>query len=131
MTNSEDAKLGTIHVSPHAVATIASHALLTSYGVVGMASKNAFNELAATLTKDPHHGVSVRFQDGEIVLDLYVIIEHGTRISSVAASVINAVRFNIERMVGVRYVRSMSLCRGCASITVNSHCEERERHVWW
>lgn len=100
MSDSEP-KLGTIHVSPSAVATIASNALLTTYGVVGMASKNAFNELAATLTRDPHHGVSVRFVEGKIVIDLYVIIEHGTRISSVAGSVINAVRFNVERMVGV------------------------------
>lgn len=94
-------KLGTIHVSPSAVATIASHALLTSYGVVGMASKNALNEFAATLTRDPHHGVSVHFTNGKIIIDLYVIIEHGTRITSVAGSVINAVRFSVERMVGV------------------------------
>jgi uncharacterized alkaline shock family protein YloU len=101
MTSSDSARPGTIHVSPNAVATIASHALLTSYGVVGMASKNAINQFAATLTRDPHHGISVRFQSGKILIDVYVIIEHGTRISSVAASVINAVRFNVERMVGV------------------------------
>jgi uncharacterized alkaline shock family protein YloU len=100
MSDSEQ-RLGTVHVSPSAVATIASHALLTTYGVVGMASKNAFNELAATLTRDPHHGVSVRFVESKIVIDVFVIIEHGTRISSVAGSVINAVRFSVERMVGV------------------------------
>ncbi len=97
----EGEQLGAIFVSPAAIATIASHALLTSYGVVGMASKNAFNELAATLTRDPHHGISVQFVQGQIVIDLYVIIQHGTRISSVAASVINAVRFQVEKAVGV------------------------------
>src|SRR5436190_9792056 len=101
MTDPKDQKLGTIHVSPTAIATIASHALLTSYGIVGMASKNAINEFAAQITRDPHHGVNVRFEDGHIIIDLYVIIEHGTRISSVVASVINAVRFNIEKMVGL------------------------------
>jgi uncharacterized alkaline shock family protein YloU len=101
MTNQNHEKLGTIHVAPAAIATIASHALLTSYGVVGMASKNAINELAAQITRDPHHGVNVRFENGRIIIDLYVIIEHGTRISSVAASVINAVRFNVEKMVGL------------------------------
>ncbi len=100
-TQQDEQKLGTIHVSPNAVATIASHALMMSYGVVGMASKNAFNELAATLTRDPHHGISVTFAQGKIIIDVYVIIEYGTRISSVAASVINAVRFNIEKTVGV------------------------------
>lgn|SRR5574341_329140 len=94
-------KLGGIHVSPTAVATIASQALLTSYGVVGMASKNAINELAATITRDPHHGIDVRAEGGQIVIDVYVIIEHGTRISTVAESVIDAVRFNVEKALGI------------------------------
>ena len=98
---SGEKKFGTIYVSPNAVATIASHALMTSYGVVGMASKNAIGEFAATLTRDPHHGINVQFVQEQIVIDVYVIIEHGTRISSVAASVINAVRFSVERSVGM------------------------------
>jgi uncharacterized alkaline shock family protein YloU len=101
MSGQSDDKLGTVHVSPKAVATIASQALLTSYGVVGMASKNAINELASTITRDPHHGIDVRLEEGKIIIDVYVIIQHGTRISSVAASVINAVRFNVEKAVGI------------------------------
>ncbi len=101
MSKQPDNPLGTIHVSPTAVATIASQALLTCYGVVGMASKNALGELAATLTRDPHHGIDVRLEDGKIVIEIYVIIQHGTRISSVAASVINAVRFNVEQAISI------------------------------
>ena len=101
MDKRPDDKLGSVYVSPMAIATIASQSLLTSYGVVGMASKSAFNELAATLTRDPHHGIDVRLERGKIVIDVYVIIQHGTRISSVAASVINSVRFNVEKAVGL------------------------------
>ena len=97
----QEENLGTIHVSPTAVATIASQALLKSYGVVGMASKNVVNDLAAQITRDPNRGIDVRLEKGAIVIDVYVIIQHGTRISSVAASVINAVRFNVERALGV------------------------------
>ena len=43
MKKTPQMKLGSIHVSPIAIATIASNSLLTCYGVVGMASKNAFN----------------------------------------------------------------------------------------
>ncbi len=99
--HSDEKDFGTIYVSPTAIATIASHALMTSYGVVGMASKNAIGEFAATLTRDPHHGISVQFVQDQIIIDVYVIIEHGTRISSVAASVINAVRFSVEKSVGM------------------------------
>ncbi len=101
MSKQSDENLGTIYVSPTAIATIASQALLTSYGVVGMASKNAFNELAAVLTRDPHHGIDVHYKSGKLIIDVYVIIQHGTRITSVAASVINAVRFSIEKSVGI------------------------------
>jgi uncharacterized alkaline shock family protein YloU len=99
--SSSDVKLGSVHVSPKAIATIASQALLTCYGVVGMASKNAIDELAASITRDPHHGIEVRVDRGRIVIDAYLIIQHGTRISTVASSVINAVRFNVERSVGL------------------------------
>lgn len=101
MAKSPADNLGSIHVSPKAVATIASHALMTCYGVVGMASKNAFNELAATLTNDPHHGITVRQGQGNLAIDAYIIVQHGTRISTVAASVINAIRFNVEQTVGM------------------------------
>jgi uncharacterized alkaline shock family protein YloU len=74
---------------------------MTSYGVVGMASKTAIGEFAATLTRDPHHGINVQFVEEQIIIDVYVIIEHGTRISTVAASVINAVRFSVEKAVGM------------------------------
>jgi len=39
--------------------------------------------------------------DGErIQIDLYVIVEYGTRIASVAASLQNIVRFNVEKALG-------------------------------
>ncbi len=101
MKKSAEPAPGTIHVSPKAIATIASHALLTCYGVVGMAARGPINELAATLTRDPHHGINVRYERGKIYIDAYIIIQHGTRISTVATSVINAIRFNVESALGI------------------------------
>jgi uncharacterized alkaline shock family protein YloU len=97
----QESNRGSIHVSPTAIATVASQALLTCYGVVGMASKNAIDELAATLTRDPHHGIEVKYRDTRLVIDVYVIIQHGTRIQSVTDSVINAVRYSIESTVAI------------------------------
>nr|MBN1229780.1 Asp23/Gls24 family envelope stress response protein [Anaerolineae bacterium] len=101
MTDHIEEPLGSIHVSPTAIATIASQALLTSYGVVGMASKTAIGDWAATLTGDPHHGIEVQYKKGQLVIGVYVIIQHGTRISQVASSVINAVRFQVEKAIGL------------------------------
>ena len=45
--------IGSIHVSPRAVARIAHQAALESYGVVGLAPKNLMNNLTNVLVKDP------------------------------------------------------------------------------
>jgi uncharacterized alkaline shock family protein YloU len=37
----------------------------------------------------------------QIEIDLYIIIEYGTRISSVAASAANTVRYQVERALGM------------------------------
>ena len=57
----------------------------------------------AALARDAYaaEGVDVRFINNEAVIDLYVIIEYGTRIVSVAHSVQNLVKFNVEKALGL------------------------------
>jgi uncharacterized alkaline shock family protein YloU len=93
--------LGGIHISPNAVAAIAYHATLQSYGVVGLAPKNLAEGLAQTITHEPARGVSVRYDGENIDIDIYVIVEYGTRITSVADSVANTVRFHVEKALGM------------------------------
>jgi uncharacterized alkaline shock family protein YloU len=97
----ESTTLGGIHISPNAVAAIAYHATLQSYGVVGLAPKNFAEGVALTITHEPARGVSVRFDGENIDIDLYVIVEYGTRITSVADSVANTVRFHVEKALGL------------------------------
>jgi uncharacterized alkaline shock family protein YloU len=97
----ETTTLGTIHISPNALATIAYHATLTSYGVVNLAPKDLAEGIATTLTKEPAHGVAVHYNGEEIDIDVHIIIEYGTRITSVAASVANAVRYQVEKALGL------------------------------
>ena len=97
----ENTPIGSIHVSPKAIATIAYHAALQAYGVVGLTSKNLVDGLAQVLVKDPTYGVEVHYDGQNILIDLYVVIEYGTRIKSVANSVSNAVRFQVEKALGM------------------------------
>jgi uncharacterized alkaline shock family protein YloU len=97
----ETTTLGTIHISPNALATIAYYATLTSYGVVGLAPKNLAEGLAMTITHEPARGVSVNYNGEEIDIDVHVIIEYGTRITSVADSVANTVRYQVEKALGM------------------------------
>jgi len=93
--------LGRIIVSPKAIATIASQCALQSYGVVGMASKNIVDGIAQALVRDPRHGVQVSTSDDQITIDLYIIVEYQTRVSSVAESVANIVHYQVERSLGM------------------------------
>ncbi len=97
----ETTSLGGIHISPDAVAAIAYHATLQSYGVVGLAPKNLAEGLAQTITHEPARGVSVRYDGENIDIDIYIIVEYGTRITSVADSVANTVKFNVEKALGM------------------------------
>ena len=97
----ESNALGSIHVAPRAVATIAYQAALESYGVVGLAPKNLIHGLTNVVVKDPNLGIDVHYDGQEIDIDLYIVIEYGTRIKTVANSVANTVRFHVEKALGV------------------------------
>jgi uncharacterized alkaline shock family protein YloU len=94
-------KYGNIFVSHHAIATIACQSALESYGVVGLAAKNLVEGLAQVLVKDPTLGVEVHYDGRSIQIDLYIIIEYGTRITSVSSSVADSVAYQIEKSLGI------------------------------
>ena len=49
----------------------------------------------------PRTGSKVRYDDKEITIDIYIIIEYGTWIASVASSVGNTVRYHVEKALGL------------------------------
>lgn len=93
--------IGNIYISPRAIATIAYQSALETYGLVGLAPKNLAANLANVLVKDPTMGVDVEFKGEKVNVDLYIIVEYGTRITTVAASVASSVRYQIENTTGL------------------------------
>ena len=95
--------LGKIEVSPLAVASLASDAVLRCYGVVGMAPAGTLRDgLVEILQRDAtHRGVEVHVRDDRIIVDLYVVIEYGTRISEVAHNIMETVKFRLEQALGM------------------------------
>jgi uncharacterized alkaline shock family protein YloU len=92
---------GKIDISKAAVATIANRAVMQCYGVVGMANKNLVNGISHILSRDSRRGIDVSIEDEEIVVDVYVIVEYGTRIRVVAESIQNTVKFHVEKSIGI------------------------------
>jgi uncharacterized alkaline shock family protein YloU len=93
--------LGNIFISHRAIATIAHHAAVETYGVVGLAPKNIAEGIANVLVKEPLKGVDVDFRTDGITIDLFIVVEYGTRITTVASSVADSVRFQVEKTIGL------------------------------
>jgi uncharacterized alkaline shock family protein YloU len=100
---SEQQRLGSIEISPVAVASIASQAVLGCYGVVGMSSRTVRDGLAELLhpSESSRRGVQVGLGADRITIDLYVIVEYGVRVSEVAHNIMQSVKFNVEKTLGV------------------------------
>jgi uncharacterized alkaline shock family protein YloU len=65
---------------------------------VGISSRG----LAEVLHRDHRHqGVEVRLENDSIIIDVYVIIEYGVRIMTVARNVMEGVKFAVEKALGV------------------------------
>ena len=93
--------LGNIFISHRAIATIAHQAALASYGVVGLSAKSLAEGITSALVKEPMKGVEVALHPDGIAIDLYIVVEYGTRIAIVASSVADTVRYQVEKTIGL------------------------------
>jgi uncharacterized alkaline shock family protein YloU len=101
-----DPPQGKIEVSPKAISHIASRAAQASYGVVGLASRHARPGWVELLHREEEYkGVDVKFSGDQVIIDLFVVIEYGTRISEVARNIMSNTKFAVESALGVPVVR--------------------------
>lgn len=92
--------MGRVEITPTAIASIAGQAVLKSYGVVGLSSRSGRGLLSLS-PDNIRKGIEINIIDNEIIIDLYVIIEYGTRISTVAHNIMQNVKFSVEKAMGV------------------------------
>ena len=97
---------GKIEVSARAIATVAGRAVADSYGVVGIAARRPRFGGVEILTPEHYsRGVDVRFEKDHVRIDLYVVLEHGLRITTIAHNIMANVKFAVERTLGLRVVQ--------------------------
>lgn len=95
-------ELGTIDISEEVIATIAGAAAVECYGLVGMASRKIKDGFAELLRQENlARGVVVSVQDNELIIELYIIVGYGVKISEVATNVMERVRYTTENLTGL------------------------------
>ena len=95
--------MGSIDIAIDVIANIAGNAVVESYGVVGMASKHQVRDgFAELLGKENYaRGVIIENNEGNLDVDLYIIVGYGIKISEVAANVQSTVKYNLEKTLGL------------------------------
>ena len=94
--------LGKIEVLPNAVHSIAVQATCECYGVLGIASAHLRNGRAVILAPERRNqGVRVSILGDQLIIDVYVALEYGLRITAIAHSIMSNIKYSIEKMLGV------------------------------
>ncbi len=94
---------GTISVNREVIAKIASIAASECYGLVGMVSKNKQGVLELLSRQNDFKGIDVMIDENDsITIEMSVIIQYGTKISTVADNIIDTVKYYVENQTGFR-----------------------------
>ncbi|GGE41853.1 hypothetical protein GCM10011391_20760 [Pullulanibacillus camelliae] len=94
---------GPIDVTTDVIATIAGGAAVDCYGIIGMASQRQLKDGITELLKRDNFskGVIVRQIEDKIIIDMYIIVSYGTKISEIAHNVQTKVKYTLDQMLGV------------------------------
>ncbi len=95
-------ELGDITIKKDVIATIAAVSAMECYGLVGMTYKSAKSGLAKIL-KGEHlsKGVEVEATEQGIRINVFVIVQFGTKLSVVAENIIEKVKYSVEMQTGL------------------------------
>lgn len=95
-------ELGNIIIDDNVIANITGISAMESYGIVGMASKNAADGIFELLRfENLSKGIKVNTENDQINIELHVILEYGVKISTVCENIIERVRYNVEELTGL------------------------------
>lgn len=106
--------LGDVIISQDVIASLVSHAAMTCFGVVGMASRNPTDGIVSLLRKEGiEKGVKVVATEDQVKIDVHIIVTYGVNIPAITESITNEVSYVVENTTGFKvdnvsvYVDSM------------------------
>ncbi len=93
---------GKISISDLAIAKVASHTALESYGIVEMVSRRFTDSVFSLFNKEGGgRGIKITTSGNRIYVDVYVVIKYGVSIAAVAESLKEAIKYKVEGFTGM------------------------------
>ena len=98
-------EIGTIVIAPQVIFSLAQNAALSTYGVVGIASRYTG---ADNTHRDIHRGLEVQVLEPNensqgrkrVKVDIHIIVDYGVRIPAVTNSLQHQIAYSIEHSTG-------------------------------
>ncbi|PTI86647.1 Asp23/Gls24 family envelope stress response protein [Staphylococcus warneri] len=95
---------GKIDISNEVIASVVGGKTVECYGIVGMASRQQVRDGIAEILGHENYarGIKVREEDGNVDIDMYIIVSYGVKISEVAKNVQSTVKYTLESTLNVK-----------------------------
>ena len=87
-------------ITDDVIAVVAAQAALGTRSVAGMESNIAGDIAEVFGVKNPAKGVAVKMDEDRVILDLYVVVYYGSKISDIAWEIQENVKRDVENMTG-------------------------------
>jgi len=99
-------KNGNIFYTEDVLTNIIGLSTMECYGVVGMASRSATDGLWELLKRENlSKGVRINSKENLLSIELYIIVQYGTKISVIANNIIKRVKYTVENYTGLKVSR--------------------------
>lgn len=94
--------MGSVFYEESVISTIAGLCAIQNFGIVGMSAKSAQDGMNMLLGRENiRKGVRVTSTGSGVIIDLYVIVQYGVSLNTVAENLVESVRYVVESMTGL------------------------------
>jgi len=97
---------GRIEIADAAIISIVHETVLSCYGVVDIGPRSLGSTIVRKLgIATPSHGIGIENNQGNLTIELSIVVEYGTPIFTVARNVMQTVKFQVESTLGLSVER--------------------------
>lgn len=94
--------IGTVKISEKAIANLAGLSINECYGIVDVTSQNIKSNLKDLLNiKDFKKGIEVEYKNGSLIIDCYVVVAYGVKVSEVVIEAQKRVKYSVEKALNI------------------------------
>ncbi len=92
------------------IASVIGNTLQEVFGVVGLGNKKSLKDNINIFfkTESFKDGVAVKKENDKYIIDIYVILSYGVKISEVINNISSQVRFNLEKKFNIK-IKSINI----------------------